>query len=359
MLTAVAPVGPTLVSTDVRGMLSHSGLNKLSRRTAGGLRDNQRQSGACFRLLKTLAQNVSLHRHPWSYAAMGTAPAGEMQSEASRTRRWGVYWSVEPVTVRLIDRQRRRRTMAAERDSMTLKAVLLDVFGMLLDDEADIRCCGARPWRFCFTLRCPGWRASKLERLKQVLDGDVAMTPQTCRLLAFLVVLSFHASVNAENWPGWRGPRGDGTCIEKGLPTTWNTTENVVWKVKLPERGNSTPIVWGDRVFVTQAIEKEGRRTLMCFDRNDGKLLWQKGTEWKDKEPTHGTNPLCVVSRDRRRTSHRVVRFGRAVLLRLRRQRTLETRPRHTEAHLGLRSFTRLARRLCVTCTSAPATERF
>jgi outer membrane protein assembly factor BamB len=111
-----------------------------------------------------------------------------------------------------------------------------------------------------------------------------------------LIVLAMPSFANAENWPGWRGPRGDGTCTEKGLPTKWSTTENVAWKVKLPERGNSTPVVWGGRVFVTQAIEKEGRRTLMCFDRNDGKLLWQKGTDWKDKEPTHGTNPYCASS---------------------------------------------------------------
>ena len=116
------------------------------------------------------------------------------------------------------------------------------------------------------------------------------------RWLWLVIVLVLSVSANADNWPAWRGPRGDGTCTEKGLPISWSTTENVVWKVKLPERGNSTPIVWGDRVFVTQAIEKEGRRTLMCFDRNNGEPLWQKGTEWNEKEPTHGTNPYCSSS---------------------------------------------------------------
>jgi outer membrane protein assembly factor BamB len=122
------------------------------------------------------------------------------------------------------------------------------------------------------------------------------MKAQCIRLFAVVMLFTFQASVNAENWPEWRGPRGDGTCIEKGLPTTWTKTENVTWKVALPERGNSTPIVWGDRVFVTQAIEKEGRRTVMCFDRRDGKLIWQSGTEWKEEDPTHGTNPLCSAS---------------------------------------------------------------
>jgi outer membrane protein assembly factor BamB len=114
--------------------------------------------------------------------------------------------------------------------------------------------------------------------------------------MLMVVVVALESSAIAENWPAWRGPRGDGTCLETGLPTKWSATENVAWKTPLPERGNSTPIVWGDRVFVTQAIEKEGRRTLMCFDRRDGKLLWQQGTEWKEPEPTHGTNPYCASS---------------------------------------------------------------
>ena len=64
----------------------------------------------------------------------------------------------------------------------------------------------------------------------------------------------------------------------------------------LPDRGNSSPIVWGGKVFVTQAIEKEGRRTLMCLDRQNGKLLWQKGVLFKEKEATHRTNPYCSAS---------------------------------------------------------------
>ena len=76
---------------------------------------------------------------------------------------------------------------------------------------------------------------------------------------SLVITVAFSSSTIAENWPGWRGPRGDGTCTEKGLSTTWSTTENVAWKIALPERGNSTPVVWGDRVFVTQAIEKENR----------------------------------------------------------------------------------------------------
>src|SRR5947209_1183035 len=79
-------------------------------------------------------------------------------------------------------------------------------------------------------------------------------------------------AARAENWPAWRGPAGTGLCSETDLPLTWDAKQNVRWRVPLPDRGNSTPVVWGDRVFVTQALEKERRRTVMCFSRTDGKL---------------------------------------------------------------------------------------
>src|SRR5437764_1490405 len=96
-------------------------------------------------------------------------------------------------------------------------------------------------------------------------------------LRGLLIVLSCTGLAIADNWPAWRGPAGDGHCSEKGLPTTWNTTKNVRWKVKLPAEGNSTPVVWGDRIFVTQASDwtlkppqaggpaVAAKRSLMCF----------------------------------------------------------------------------------------------
>jgi outer membrane protein assembly factor BamB len=87
-----------------------------------------------------------------------------------------------------------------------------------------------------------------------------------------------------------------GVSEEKGWPEKWGQKENVRWRVALPDRGNSTPVVWGDRVFVTQAIEKENRRTLMCFARSDGRLLWQSGVTYPEHEPTNGENPYCSSS---------------------------------------------------------------
>lgn len=74
----------------------------------------------------------------------------------------------------------------------------------------------------------------------------------------------------------------------------WSTTENVKWRVPLPEPGNSTPIVSRGRIFVTQAVAE--RRTLMCFDHAEGKLLWQHGVATTEKEPTHASNPYCSGS---------------------------------------------------------------
>jgi len=102
--------------------------------------------------------------------------------------------------------------------------------------------------------------------------------------------------VAAGNWPAWRGPNGSGICVEKKLPLCWSTNENVLWRVPLPDRGNSTPIVWGNRVFVTQALARQSRRTLMCFDRRDGKLLWQEGPTWTGGDPTDENNPHCTPS---------------------------------------------------------------
>ena len=83
---------------------------------------------------------------------------------------------------------------------------------------------------------------------------------------------------------------------EKALPIHWSTNENVAWRVSLPERGNSTPIVWGGQVYLTQAITAKRLLTVWCFDRRTGKSLWQSGITWREKEPTSDENPPCSPS---------------------------------------------------------------
>jgi len=104
------------------------------------------------------------------------------------------------------------------------------------------------------------------------------------------------AAALGAHWPAWRGPEANGVASRKHLPSEWSDSKNIRWKTPLPDRGNSTPIVWGNRIFITQAVDEENRRTVMCFDRANGKLLWQTGLTYKEKEETHETNPFCSAS---------------------------------------------------------------
>ena len=113
---------------------------------------------------------------------------------------------------------------------------------------------------------------------------------------AAAMVAAICGTVLAANWPSFRGPTGDGISQDTKLPLKWSATENVRWKTALPEGGNSSPVVWGNRIFLTQAVEKGSRRFVMCFDRADGKLLWKQETRFEDKESTHGDNHYCSAT---------------------------------------------------------------
>lgn len=89
------------------------------------------------------------------------------------------------------------------------------------------------------------------------------------------VLASAPIVTTAENWPGWRGPRGDGTCLEQNIPTNWDPA-GALWKTELPGKGHASAIVWGDRVCTVTALPATGRRELLCLDRATGKILWQQ-----------------------------------------------------------------------------------
>src|SRR5688500_2540947 len=97
--------------------------------------------------------------------------------------------------------------------------------------------------------------------------------------LTLLVLMALAGRGVADNWPAWRGPNADGTTAEKDLPLKWSPTENVKWKLPLPGPGNSTPIVWGDKVFLTQTTDKGHKRILMSLDRKNGQRIWEKVVE--------------------------------------------------------------------------------
>lgn len=115
------------------------------------------------------------------------------------------------------------------------------------------------------------------------------------RLLVTLVFV-LPAAALAEDWPGWRGPRRDGTATDAKYATTWTATENVAWKVPIPGVGHSSPVVSKGKVFVTTCLETEGekdapkKRQLLCLDRDTGKTLWARDVMAAKLEPKHKLN---------------------------------------------------------------------
>ncbi len=128
---------------------------------------------------------------------------------------------------------------------------------------------------------------------RMFVKSSINMNTSLASGLLIAATISITVPAFASSWPNWRGPEGNGVSLDKNLPLKWSNKENVRWRVELPGPGNSSPIVWGDRVFVAQAVEKENRRTLMCFDRANGKLLWQSGITYTESEPTQESNPYC------------------------------------------------------------------
>jgi outer membrane protein assembly factor BamB len=91
------------------------------------------------------------------------------------------------------------------------------------------------------------------------------------------------------NWPRWRGPLENGHTTETGLPVSW-TDADLAWKTDLPGSGQSTPVVWGDRIFLTTALEGGKERVVLGLDRHTGKILWQQSA-WKgEPEKVHIMN---------------------------------------------------------------------
>jgi outer membrane protein assembly factor BamB len=111
--------------------------------------------------------------------------------------------------------------------------------------------------------------------------------------LTSLVLLPTLGQLCAEDWPCWRGPRLDGSSLEKNLPVTWNDKTNIVWKADVPGIGHSSPIVVGDRVFVTTCLLQEQKRELICLDRLSGKKLWEKTVLVTPLETKHKLNSFA------------------------------------------------------------------
>jgi outer membrane protein assembly factor BamB len=136
-----------------------------------------------------------------------------------------------------------------------------------------------------------------------------------------LVMLSvlLAAAPMAANWPQWRGPSGRGVSAESGLPTTWNGRENIAWSTALRGLGSSSPIVWGDQIFVTSQVGRVplsgGSHPLLA--RDDAALVpLEKPIGGRREEPSSAADPIALVvesfnrSDGRRVWEHRVAARG-------------------------------------------------
>lgn len=116
----------------------------------------------------------------------------------------------------------------------------------------------------------------------------VGNPPCSIGLLAGVLFLT-GSIARAEFWPGWRGPRGDGTCTEQNVPTRWDPAQ-ALWKTALPGVGHASPVVWADRVLTATALPATQQRLLVCLDRHTGKILWQQTVVQGPLEKLHKEN---------------------------------------------------------------------
>jgi len=88
---------------------------------------------------------------------------------------------------------------------------------------------------------------------------------------------SAEEAMAAENWPNFRGPAESGQVDEAQLPLTWSEEQNVAWKTEVKGKAWSSPVIWGDRIFLTNASEDGSRLSVVCLDKETGKILYNKG----------------------------------------------------------------------------------
>jgi outer membrane protein assembly factor BamB len=112
-------------------------------------------------------------------------------------------------------------------------------------------------------------------------------------IVSFISIISVISVTQAQNWPCWRGPNGDGTSVETNLPVRWDSVTNVVWKTSVPGTGYSSPVIWKDKLFITTAIQKTQEKALLCYDAGTGKLLWQKTVLHSTFEGKHDNNSFA------------------------------------------------------------------
>src|SRR5690348_13441928 len=125
------------------------------------------------------------------------------------------------------------------------------------------------------------------------------------RLVLALMVLVCLSSGAEENWPQFRGPTGQGVSDARGLPTTWSETRNVKWKTPIHGKGWSSPVIWGNQVWLTTATEDGRELYVLCIDKETGKVT-QDIKLFEDPAPNpifknynSYASPTPVIEKDR------------------------------------------------------------
>ena len=112
----------------------------------------------------------------------------------------------------------------------------------------------------------------------------------------FIILISAAASLavaggqETDDWPQWRGAKGDNAHPHASTPVRWDEKTNVAWRTAIPGRGFSSPIVVGGRVYLTTADEKAQEQSLVCVNRSSGKIEWQRILLRKGFMPKHLQN---------------------------------------------------------------------
>lgn len=135
---------------------------------------------------------------------------------------------------------------------------------------------------------------SQSNKLKGVFVQSLSRKLPLAAMLALIASAAFAAEPT--DWPRWRGPHADGVAEGKNLLTRWSRTENIRWSVKLPGWGTSSPVVYGNRVFVTTEVNDDGNKALLtlCFDRKNGRELWRHDFGFGVNQNVHEKSNLAV-----------------------------------------------------------------
>ena len=94
--------------------------------------------------------------------------------------------------------------------------------------------------------------------------------------LCGIILMLINPTLMAEDWPCFRGPSRQGISQETDIPLRWSATHNIAWKTPIPGQGHSSPIVYGNRVYVTTAVDEGISLHLLCIDVETGKVYWDK-----------------------------------------------------------------------------------